>query len=371
MIFPPYKLADYQTRYGAQAEFFMGALAPEALSLQALLSLADPQELKQWHELSLGYSSSQGDTSLRESIAASYPDLTAADIITFAGAQEAIFVAYHALLKASDRVQVILPIFEPLALVAQGIGAKVATLNLQLAEDGWQLDMQQWCEAVDDKTTMAVINFPHNPTGKLIRHDELDMIIDHCARNNCWLFSDEVFRGLEYRPAERLSPVASLYAKGISLGVMSKAYGLGGVRVGWLACQDQGLIKRMREIKHYLSICNSRADEMLALIALQHAPRLLQNTQKIIQENLHLLQTRSSAISTILQWHAADAGCVAYPGLVAGLNSRDFANKLLGQTGVMIIPGDCFMGGDGHIRIGFGRRDFPQALQRFLSYIHA
>ena len=297
--------------------------------------------------------------------------LTSANIITFAGAQEAIFVAYHALLKANDRVQVILPIFEPLFLVAEGLGAKIDTVKLDLAvEDGWRLDLSRWQRAVDNKTTMAVINFPHNPTGKLIQHNELVAIVDHCARNNCWLFSDEVFRGLEYRPTDRLPPVASVYEKGISLGVMSKAYGLGGVRVGWLACQDQGLIKRMLEIKHYLSICNGRVDEMLAMIALQHAPKLLQNTQKLIQDNLKLLKAKYATLSTILQWHQADAGCVAYPGLVAGLKPRDFAKKLLDQTGVMIIPGDCFMWADPHIRIGYGRRDFPQALKRFSTYLH-
>ena len=173
-------------------------------------------------------------------------------------------------------------------------------MTLHLSVEGkWQLDMQQWRESVDENTTMAVINFPHNPTGKLIRHDELEQIIDHCASNNCWLFSDEVFRGLEYRATDQLPPVASLYGKGISLGVMSKAYGLGGVRIGWLACQDQGLIRRMLEIKHYLSICNGRADEILAMIALQHAPRLLHNTRKLLRDNLQLLQATLPALSTI------------------------------------------------------------------------
>ncbi len=124
-LFPSYKLASFQTIHGARAKYFMRASAPESPSVQELLTLAGQRELRQWHQLALGYSSSQGDPSLRESIADLYPDLTSADIITFAGAQEAIFVAYHALLKANDRLQVILPIYEPLALVAQGIGVRL------------------------------------------------------------------------------------------------------------------------------------------------------------------------------------------------------------------------------------------------------
>lgn len=348
----------------------MGASAPESISLQELLSLADQQGLQQWSELSLGYSSSQGDPRLRESIAASYPGLSDSNIITFAGAQEAIFVAYHALLQANDRVQVILPIFEPLSLVAQGIGAKIDAVILQLTEaGGWCLDMNQWVEAIGEKTSMSVINFPHNPTGRLIHHDELGVIVEHCARNNCWLFSDEVFRGLEYQRADQLPPVASIYEKGISLGVMSKAYGLGGVRVGWIACRDQRLIERMLQIKQYLSICNGRTDEILALIALQHAPQLLKKNQKTNRKNIDLLKSQASEISTMLKWHEPDAGCVAFPSLIDGQSAREFAKSILDKTGVMVIPGDCFIWGEAHFRIGFGRSDFPHVLEKFMNYL--
>ena len=348
----------------------MGASAPESLSVQELLSLADQTELRRWERLGLGYSSSQGDPVLRESIADLYPDLTPADIITFAGAQEAIFVAYHALLKKDDWLQVILPIYEPLALVAQGIGVRIGTVSMENSQAGeWRMDLQTWRESVDESTTMAVINFPHNPTGKLIGHQELEQIIEHCAGNGCWLFSDEVFRGLEYKRSHRLTPVASLYEKGISLGVMSKAFGLGGVRVGWIACRDQALIKRMLEIKHYLSICNGRTDELLAMIALRHAPQLLDNTSKLIQENLVRLRSACSKHTDIVHWHQPDAGCVAYPELADGADARDFAERLLNQTGVMVIPGHCFMRGEAHFRIGFGRRDFPAALQRFSDHL--
>ena len=369
-LFPSYRLAGYQASYGPRAEYFMGASAPESLSVRELLSLANQTERRQWDRLGLGYSSSQGDPALRDSIADLYPGLTSADIITFAGAQEAIFVAYHALLKKNDRVQVILPIYEPLALVAQGIGAKIGTVSMENSQAGeWRMDLQTWRESVHQSTSMAVINFPHNPTGKLIRHQELEQIVEHCASNDCWLFSDEVFRGLEYRRSEQLTPVAAIYEKGISLGVMSKAFGLGGVRIGWIACRDKVLIKRMLEIKSYLSICNGRTDELLATIALRHAPRLLDNTRKLIQQNLQSLRAACSDHSDVVHWHQPDAGCVAYPKLTDGVDARDFALRLLDQTGVMIIPGHCFIRGEAHFRIGFGRRDFPLALKRFSNHL--
>ena len=136
-------------------------------------------------------------------------------------------------------------------------------------------DLDRWRDAVHESPRMAVINFPHNPTGKMISSGELQQMVEHCEHNDCWLFSDEVFRDLKYRLDDRLPPVVSLYRKGLSLGVMSKARGLPGVRVGWIACRDIDLIARMLEIKRYLSICNGRTDELLATIALQHATVLL------------------------------------------------------------------------------------------------
>lgn len=353
------------------ARYFMGASAPESRSLRELLSLADEEELRQWHDASLGYASSQGDPLLRETIATRYPGLTADNIVTFAGAQEAIFTAYQALLKPGDRVQVILPIFEPLSLVAQGIGARVNAVALQPTADGqWLLDIDRWRAAIDSRTALATINFPHNPSGKLISRKELQQIVEHCAGNRCWLFSDEVFRGLEYRADEQLPPVASLYEMGISLGVVSKPFGLGGVRVGWIAARDLSLVNRMVEIKHYLSICNGRTDELLAQLALRHADELLEGTRQLIAGNLRLLRAGMASIATI-KWQQADAGCVAYPRLADGVAADDFAGQLLSHTGVMVIPGNCFMWGKSHFRIGFGRRDFPRAWRTFTAeFLH-
>ena len=368
MLFPPSRLATFQAAYGPKAENQMGASAAQALTLRELLSLADEAELKPWHELSLGYSSVQGDGLLRETIAALYPGLDSSHIITFAGAQEAIFVAYHALLQPGDRIQVILPIFEPLSLVAEGVGARVDTVELQAqADGGWLIDLDRWQDTVSESTRLAVINFPHNPTGSLISAQELQQMVEHCERNDCWLFSDEVFRGLEYRPDARLPPVASLYRKGLSLGVMSKAYGLPGVRVGWIACRDIELIARMLEIKRYLSICNGRTDELLATIALRHATVLLRRSRVTIRDNLHLLKTKLASFDNALQWLEPKAGCVAFPRLQQAMTATEFAQRVLEQAGVMVIPGDCFRWDDTHVRVGFGQRDFAKALQRFVD----
>lgn len=347
----------------------MGASAPQAPELRDLLALADESERRQWRDLPLGYASSQGNEYLRRVIAASHPGLEADDILVFAGALEAMYVFYHALLEPGDRVQVITPIFEPLAILPQAMGARLELIPLQTEDNSWRLDQAQWQDRLRPDTKLAAINFPHNPTGAMIDAEQLGAMVDSCREHDCWLFSDEVFRGLEYHPEESLPPVASLYEKGVSLGVMSKAHGLGGVRVGWIACRDRALLRRMLEIKDFLSICNGQTDEMLAAIALNHGEALLANNRQLAQENLLIIHAGLAASQVPLRWHRPLAGCVAYPELVAEPSARRFAERLLAKTGIMVVPGYCFLQGKSHIRIGFGRKDFQKTFERFLAFL--
>ncbi len=371
MNFPEYKLTQFQADNAHRSKYFMGASGPEAISLQELLSLASDEDKQRWQGFSLGFASSQGDEQLRELIAADYPGLSAENIITFAGAQEAIYATYHAILNADDKAQVITPVYEPLAIVAELIGARVNKVAMNHSDSGWHLDMDAWSEALHPDTKLAAINFPHNPTGAMISRLQLEMMVDQCSDYGCWLFSDEVFRGLEYRDADRLPPVASIYEKGISLGVMSKAYGLGGVRIGWIACQDLSLIKRLHEIKQYLSICNSRADEVLASIALKNREKLLSQNRAIIQKNLQVIEAAidvtGAQFSDRVDWYQPMAGCVAYPRVRNAEASDDFVEEVLDKIGIMLVPGSCFQQGAAHFRAGFGGKSFEYQFSRFLK----
>lgn len=132
-IFPENPLAKFRVKYGAKAKHQLSAAFPESLTMAELLEFATAEEQERWRSLNLGYAANVGDASLREQIAEQYPGLSADHICTFAGAQEAIFVVYHALLKAGDRVQTISPHFGPLQLVAQGLGANIDVQNMNFA----------------------------------------------------------------------------------------------------------------------------------------------------------------------------------------------------------------------------------------------
>lgn len=337
----------------------LGAASPDSMTVAGLLSLASEAELQQWHNLKLDYASAAGDIGLREQIAADYKGLNAEHIVTFAGAQEAMFAVYHALLKPGDRVRAISPHFGPLHLVAEGCGARLAVQTLDFDSHGrWSLDVDHWCQSVASTAPrMAVINFPHNPTGAMLDKQQLGRMVAACAERDCWLFSDEVFRGLEYRDQDRLPAAASLYKKAVSLGVVSKSHGLGGVRVGWIACRDRSLIQRLLEIKEYLSVCNGRPDELLALIAIRNSDRILGRHRKQAKENLSLLEQHRAELPHLV-WSSPKAGILLYPQIADAESSEPFVLDMLDRTGTLVIPGHCFGAGANHIRIGYGRQAF-------------
>ena len=372
-LFPDYQLGHFQQELGPYAQLNMGASAPEPISLAELLSMASQEERACWEKLSLDYASSLGADYLREQIAFLYPGLEAKHILTFAGAQEAIFSVYHALLSPGDRLHVIRPLFEPLEIVAVGIGAQVSHTVLEVdKENRWQLDLDAWLEGLSTDAAIATINFPHNPTGMMIGNADRQRIINACQETETWLFSDEVFRGLEHEPGDKLVPVASLYEKGISMGVVSKMFGFGGVRVGWVACQDESLMASLIEIKRFLSICNGQPDELLAAIALRNADPLQLKIVKKLRSNVELIEKHLPSQAdrdVLINWIRPQAGCVAYPQIGAQQSGADFAAKLVKHCGVLVVPGNCFLSGEKHFRLGFGRNNFAQAFDGFMDFL--
>lgn len=376
MDFPDYRLSRFQREHRERVRYFLGGTTPDPVSLQELLSMADADDRQRWQGFSLGFASDQGDDELRDIIAADYPGLKPENIITFAGAQEAITATYQALLNPGDRVVAITPVYEPLSISASLCQADVSHVALAFNETaketgddaGWSLHVDDWLETCRPGTRLAAINFPHNPTGAMLSELQLQMMVDHCRQQDTWLFSDEVFRGLEHEGVKKLPAVASLYDKGISLGVMSKAYGLGGVRIGWIACQDSALIERLIEIKQFLSICNSRADEVLAQIALKNRDRLLARSRSIIQANMARVQSSVERLENALHWIPPLAGCAAFPA-VKQQAAGDFVETLLDNTGLLLVPADCFMSDQQHVRLGLGSLRFDYAFTRLLNFL--
>jgi aspartate/methionine/tyrosine aminotransferase len=178
------------------------------------------------------------------------------------------------------------------------------------------------------------------------------------------VFSDEMYRLLEWKPASRLPPVVDLYEQGISLSGMSKTFSLPGLRIGWLAARRQDLLERWQAFKDYTTICSSAPSEILALVGLRRREEIIARNLAIIHENLAHFTGFCSRHPALFRHIPPQAGSVAFPAWKGPGSVDDFCQAALDRQGVMIVPGRMFDHPGPHFRVGLGRRSFPGALER-------
>nr|WP_063571249.1 aminotransferase class I/II-fold pyridoxal phosphate-dependent enzyme [Luteibacter rhizovicinus] len=369
---PDFRLETYFSRWEFAARFHLTASDAQSMRVDELLALAEPADRAAFESLHLGYTQTYGAPALREAIAGIYDSCQADDVLCFAGAEEGIYIAMRVLLSADDHAIVITPNYQSAETVPLSI-CDVTGVPLD-PDDHWSLDIDRVAAAIRPNTRVISINFPHNPTGKILERDRYDALVTLCRRHGIWLFSDEVYRPLGPPGTAYLPQAADVYERGISLGVMSKAYGLPGLRIGWIACTDRAFLQKMERYKHYLSICNSGPSEQLALIALKARETILERNRQIVADNLALLDTFFAEWPEHFDWHRPDGGCVAYPRYLGAGSVEAFAADLVEQAGVLLLPAEHYRSELGptpsdRFRIGFGRADCPEALAALGDYL--
>lgn len=355
---PDFRLEAYLARWEFSARFHMTASDAESISLPDLLTLAEPGDRTAFEQLWLGYLPPAGSESLRAAIASTYTAVSAENVLAFAGGGEAIYTALHALLEADDHAIVITPTYQSLETIALSL-CQVTGVALD-ANDGWKLDLNEVSSAVKSNTKLIAINFPNNPTGKLLSLGEFDQLVEICREHGLWLLSDEVYRLSERPPSLRLPAAVDRYERGLSLSVVSKVHGLPGLRIGWIASRDRQLLQRMERIKHYLSICNSSPSEALAVIALKAGARLIDRNRTLIDANLWCVEEFFAEFPELFEWSTPDAGMVAYPRYKGADGVETFVQRLIEEANVLLLPASIFQSEltplpPDRFRIGYGR----------------
>jgi len=346
---------------GGRAQHLLCTSDVEPYRLPELLALAEPDARRLWDELQLGYTDSGGIPALRAEIAGLYNGVDPDEVMTFAGADEAIFLALNALLRPGDHAVVTWPAYQALHEVAYAAGAEVTFVPLDPAE-GWTLDVDAFRRAIRPTTRAVIVNFPHNPTGALPPRATFDAVAALAAEAGAHLFSDEVYRYLEHDPARLLPAAVEVGGRAVSVGVMSKSFGLAGLRIGWLATKDRVLLERVATKREYLSSSNSAPSEILALIALRAREAVLARSRALLDENLATLDRFFARWEGVFDWVRPEAGCVGFPRLHAALRVEELAERLVAEEGVLIVPGSIYDFPGNHFRLGFGRVDLPVAL---------
>jgi aspartate/methionine/tyrosine aminotransferase len=367
------RIADFALeRFFARWEFavrhLLCASDVEGYPMADLLTLADAETRGLWDDLRLGYTESTGHPLLRAEIASLYENIAADDVLVFAGAEEAIFCLSNVLLGPGTYAVVTWPGYQSLYEVGRAAGAGI-TLHELREDDGWDLDPERLIGALRPETRLVVVNAPHNPTGMLPTREQWRRLTGELARRGVHLLADEVYRFLEFEPADRLPAGADAFERGISLGVMSKSFAMAGLRIGWLATRDRELLARCAAFKDYTTICSSAPSEILALIGLRAREAVLARSRRIVEGNMTHLDRFFADHAERFSWVRPRGGSIGFPRLLAIEPIDAFAGRLVEAEGVLLLPGSQFGHPGNHFRIGFGRDDLPQALERLAAFV--
>ena len=362
------ELATYMSRLHGRTEHHLSASECETMALADLLALADAEDRERWAKLRLGYTDPLGAPWLRAAAASGYDAVTERDLACFAGAQEALYAALHALLVPGDHAIIVLPSYQSIETLSLGL-CDVSGVALDPAK-GWSLDIDALAAAIRPSTRMIAISFPNNPTGKQLEHERFTALVALCRRHGIWLLSDEVYRLTERDELRRLPHAADAYERGISLGVLSKAYGLPGLRLGWVACRDRGLMGRVATIRQYLSTCNAGPTEVLACIALKAAAPIVARNRRIADANLARLMPFLAKHGALFDCCTPEGGVVCYPRYKGADGVERFTERIAATAGVLLLPASVFRSEllelpSDRFRIGFGSLSFPAGLAAF------
>jgi aspartate/methionine/tyrosine aminotransferase len=366
MQIAPFRIEHYFGKYEFTAKYLLSSSDAESRTIADLLSLepaAHDAFLNHW----CGYTETPGAPWLRETITSLYKTIRPADLLVVAAAEEAIFLFYHALLTPGDHAIVETPCYESAFNLVKSAGATVSAWQRN-SDNNWAHDLAALESLIQPNTRAIYINTPHNPTGLLMPLDILKRVLALAANRGIYVFSDEVYRELEHDPATRLPAACDLYDQAVSLGSMSKTYGLPGLRLGWLASRDPEILQKCTELKYYTTICSSAPSEFLTDLALRHRDKLLDRNRQLVLRNLALLSAFLTRRSELFSWTPPNASPIAFVCFKPDQDVYQFCESVVQQSGVLLLPGSVY-DQPRYIRFGYGRNNMPESLSQLDQWL--
>lgn len=337
-----FKVEQWMNKYENDAKYNLAETCVDSLTLRELLKLAgkNPEEyMAALVDTRMTYSHIEGSPSLLKGIASLYRDIKPDQVIPTHGAIGANYQVLLTLIGPNDSMISVAPTYQQHYSIPESIGAEVNILPL-LPENEFLPDLNQLKEMVTPNTKLITINNPNNPSGSLLSEAMLKEISEIARSVDAYVLSDEVYRGIS-EDGSYMPSIVDVYEKGISVGSMSKALSLAGLRLGWIASKDQDLLDACRERRDYDTISCGVLDDHFASVALEHKEAIFARNREIVLSNRKILDewvTGESHVSYVKP-RAGNTALVYYD---IDMDSTEFCTELLKETGVFYTPGECF-----------------------------
>ncbi len=306
-------------------------------------------------EVEHNYPQANGQPELRDAIAALYPGASRENVLVTVGAIQANLTTLLSVTEAGDEVAVMQPNYQQFWGLVQNLGRRLSTFGLD-RQRGWTLDRQSLAAAVGPATKLVTVVNPNNPTGRIMPDDERRAVIEAAAGAGAWLLADEVYAGAERVTDEPTPTFYGQYDGVIAVNSTSKAYGLPGLRIGWMVGPED-LIARAWAWQDYLTICTTVAANRLATIALspEVRPRIIERTRGYVRRGFENVQRWADGRDDV-EVTAPDAAAICFVKYRQPVNSTDLVMRLIREQSTFVAPGDVF-GLDGYLRVSFGQPD--------------
>jgi aspartate/methionine/tyrosine aminotransferase len=356
--FVPFELERLLSTWENQIEYNLSESGVHPLTMRQLLDLEDGDTaaaLAGIADTELNYPQANGDLLLRERIAALYPGATADNVLVTVGAIQANFTSLMTVTGPGDDVAVMQPNYQQFWGLAPSVQRRLSTFSLR-RERGWALDRDELEAAVKPTTRLVTVVNPNNPTGRIMPADERAAVVAAAAGAGAYLLADEVYAGAE-RISDTFTPTFyGEYDKVLAVNSMSKAYGLPGLRLGWVV-GPRDVIAEMWAWQDYITICTTKLANKLATVALSPGvrPRIFARTRTYVRRGFETLE-RWAASRDDVELMAPDAAAICFVKYRQAIGSTELVMRLIKEKSAFVAPGDLF-GMDGHLRVSFGLPD--------------
>jgi aspartate/methionine/tyrosine aminotransferase len=387
--FSTFELEKYFSKYEFCTRYLCCCSDCESLSIGELLEMDNGRNkgnaLDELLNISLGYTEASGSPALRLEIAKLYQntshdgktllEMDASDILVHSGGVEPILLFVLTCIPHDSHIIVQGPCYQALSEPARVKGIEQSFWNIKRSENrvgSWYFDLEELQKLIQPNTRALILNPIHNPTGWIPTRDELDTIVSIARKHHLILYSDEVYRYLEYNEQDKSLPhMCQLYENAISMNVLSKSFGLAGLRIGWIATKNKTILEKISRGKDYTTICNAAPSEYLSIIALRNRDTIHKRNNEIIQKNILIAEEFFSKYSHLFEWRRPASGPICLVRYKGSEGAYAFCEKIVHDAGVMLLPSVTYGYEDCYFRLGLGRRNLPEALHHLGEYLQA